>query len=122
MSCKALVIGLGLTTLVASTPALAGRAATPNEQEAIKRSVLHALKDPESARFGDFIVGVEKDGTITVCGWVNAKNSYGGYTGMSPFYGLMTADPLLFLPVGIGGDRNMTKAIRQMCTQGGAPL
>ncbi len=51
---------------------LASRADVPAARAALKRS----LKDPESARFRDeaFYPGA-------VCGLINSKNSYGGYTG-----------------------------------------
>jgi len=42
------------------------------------------LKDPDSARFGRIFQGRGIVGMITVCGEVNAKNGYGGYTGMTP--------------------------------------
>jgi hypothetical protein len=52
------------------------------------------MKDPEAARFSDTMAGARKaDGTITVCGYVNGKNSYGGYVGMSPFVGLLADGP-----------------------------
>ena len=40
----------------------------------------HMLKDPESARFSLEIQHAE-----AVCGFVNSKNSYGGYVGESPY-------------------------------------
>lgn len=45
------------------------------------------LKDPESAIFSDLITTLAPDnkGFIGICGQVNAKNSYGGYTGNKPF-------------------------------------
>ncbi|MCD2164669.1 hypothetical protein [Comamonas koreensis] len=52
-----------------------------------KSAVGMRLKDPESARFGEafVVVPTEKSDTYPdlkiVCGRVNAKNSYGGYTG-----------------------------------------
>ena len=46
-----------------------------------KESVLALLKDPDSAKFGTVVV---TDSGI-VCGYVNAKNSFGGYTGEKPF-------------------------------------
>jgi len=49
---------------------------------AVKKYVLSVLKDPESARF--YNVQAFNDNTI-VCGYVNAKNSYGGYTGKQVF-------------------------------------
>lgn len=42
------------------------------------------LRDPSSADFGKVFVS-EKSGEETVCGGINAKNSFGGYTGMQPF-------------------------------------
>lgn len=49
----------------------------------LKRS----LKDPESARVsGVYTVKTEYSGdAINVCGFINAKNSYGGYTGNKLF-------------------------------------
>ncbi|WP_394065393.1 hypothetical protein [Alcaligenes sp. WGS1538] len=45
------------------------------------------LKDPESARIsGVYTVKTEYTGdTVNVCGLINAKNSYGGYTGSRLF-------------------------------------
>ncbi len=45
-------------------------------------SVRSALKDPTSAKFKDVRIA---DVTGAVCGQVNAKNSYGGYTGFGWF-------------------------------------
>jgi len=46
----------------------------------------NSLKDPDSARFYG-IYSVQKPGQPrpSVCGFVNAKNSYGGYTGKTMF-------------------------------------
>jgi len=55
--------------------------------DAIKRHVRSSLKDPESARFGEMGAVKTKDGETIICGRVNAKNSYGGYTGMTTFMG-----------------------------------
>lgn len=42
------------------------------------------MKDPESAQFSDVMV-VRASGKPIVCGDVNAKNSFGGYTGRKGF-------------------------------------
>lgn len=47
--------------------------------------VKRRLKDPESAQFGDQWVG-GKDGTV-FCGFVNAKNGFGGYNGQQLYFG-----------------------------------
>ena len=58
----------------------------------LKNAVRDGLKDPSSAQFGPYIAfNVKKaDGTTTMaaCGYVNAKNSYGGYVGMTPYNAL----------------------------------
>lgn len=51
---------------------------------AVKAAISRALKDPESARWGDVFVS-RKGGEPVVCGHVNARNSFGGYTGAQPF-------------------------------------
>jgi hypothetical protein len=57
--------------------------------DAAKRALMAALKDPESARLGPMrrhnvtdAMGRRFD---VVCGTVNSKNSFGGYTGAQPF-------------------------------------
>lgn len=54
------------------------------DKQAIKdaiRVVKSQLKDPDSAKFKDVLVMKDK----SVTGLVNAKNSYGGYTGYTRF-------------------------------------
>ena len=55
----------------------------------VKVNVLARLKDPGSAYFGRVFVRVpdkfDKKANGIVCGSVNAKNSFGGYTGMQGF-------------------------------------
>lgn len=46
-----------------------------------KSFVVASLKDPDSANFRNFQAGTSR----SICGAVNARNSYGGYTGFSPF-------------------------------------
>lgn len=52
-----------------------------------KAIVANKLKDPESAQFKDLVQRPpsEPGKSAVVCGWVNAKNSYGGYVGFKPF-------------------------------------
>ncbi|MFI8480655.1 hypothetical protein ACIGCM_08805 [Pseudomonas sp. NPDC078700] len=59
--------------------------ATMDEQENAKATVVSKLKDPESARFGEIWAMQGTNGKRSVCGYVNAKNSYGGYTGQKMF-------------------------------------
>lgn len=56
---------------------------------ATKAAVAKGLKDPQSATFSHMTRAMRPNArgvpTDTVCGSVNAKNSYGGYTGARPF-------------------------------------
>lgn len=49
-----------------------------------KLKMRQRLKDPESAQFSDVMV-VRVTGKPVVCGEVNAKNSFGGFTGRKGF-------------------------------------
>jgi hypothetical protein len=79
------------------TPAGTGRAFS---QDVVEVAVRAKLRDPQSAIFRDLSatndrkIGTMKAGLI-VCGYVNAKNGFGGYTGdkmFITFYRIGTAD------------------------------
>lgn len=64
----------------------------PSDVQAVagaKQTVSGKLKDPDSAKFGDVkrktTPNVAGEPTDVVCGKVNAKNAYGGYTGAKGF-------------------------------------
>lgn len=61
-----------------------------------KDMVLQRLKDPKSAEFKDVYFLQGTDGVPMTCGLVNAKNSFGGYTGFKHFVSAGTAE-LTFL-------------------------
>jgi hypothetical protein len=72
---------------------LATAAAThAQEQDAAateaKTMMATKLFDAESARFLDVVrvVSPETGKTRIICGWVNAKNTFGGYVGFRPFF------------------------------------
>lgn len=55
-------------------------------KDAAIKSVSSQLKDPYSAQFSDMTASDQSlSGGIVVCGRVNAKNSYGAYSGSVPF-------------------------------------
>ena len=54
--------------------------------EMTRQSVLSELKDPESAQFKKIELVTNSLNEKAVCGEVNAKNSYGGYTGFKAFF------------------------------------
>lgn len=66
------------------------KAAVPEARAEEARNAVRAmLKDPESAQFRNIYsrgMGGKPIPNATVCGEVNAKNSYGGYIGFTRFY------------------------------------
>ena len=57
----------------------------------LKQAVRRNLKDPDSAKFGSYTAFSHiSKGTsqIAVCGYVNAKNSYGGYAGELAYFAI----------------------------------
>lgn len=55
-----------------------------------KASISYDMKDPESSKFRDIKINKTRGGADILCGQVNAKNSYGAYTGFTDFYYLNT--------------------------------
>src|SRR5262245_34863885 len=76
---------------------------TAVQVETVKDGLRRVLRDPESIQLGKLVAGRSDKGAIAVCGWVNAKNGFGGYTGERPFSGMMTEDAehkTVFSPIG----------------------
>ncbi|AVS91419.1 hypothetical protein C8246_05925 [Paracidovorax avenae] len=61
----------------------------PPLDETVLRSAFKSLKDPNSAQFRDIKYKPNKGGW-TMCGEVNAKNSFGAFTGFQRFYGVVS--------------------------------
>jgi len=57
---------------------------TPSQLAVAKDAVAYLMKDPGSAQFRN-VRAMDRAGSVSVCGEVNAKNSYGGYGGFNPF-------------------------------------
>lgn len=97
---------------------------TAQQQQQVRTGTAKRLKDPEAARFGKLNATRAKDGSITVCGYVNGKNSYGGYTGYSPFMGMFLAPPRsgTYEVVKIGSRETEQQAIISVCGQAGVPM
>lgn len=97
---------------------------TAQQQQQVRAGTAKRLKDPEAARFGKLAATRAKDGSITVCGYVNGKNAYGGYVGMSPFMGVFLAPPNgnTYEVVKIGSRDTEQQAIITVCGQAGVPM
>lgn len=77
--------------------------------------VKEALKDPDSAKFSDLkAYGRESDPrSIDVCGRVNAKNSYGGYSG-SAWFVVTRGEVLIYDSYAKGANAN-NSIVRVLC-------
>ncbi|MGO6970123.1 hypothetical protein [Rhizobium ruizarguesonis] len=91
------------------------------EQSAIQAGIRTHLKDPTSPLFGGMEAARGDNGLIYVCGMVNAKNSYGGYTGDQPYFGMLIGDAprAAFAVVGFGGTLTESRAILSACKEHG---
>ncbi|WP_139150920.1 hypothetical protein [Halofilum ochraceum] len=111
----ALLAGCATGTNTASTESVDQRIELTDQQvKAIKAGVRDALVDPESARFGNMVAGAKNDGSIYVCGMVNAKNRMGGYSGATPFIGMILSNGQ-FAPVSLDPSESGRYATNQRC-------
>ncbi|MBT2145280.1 MULTISPECIES: hypothetical protein [unclassified Rhodanobacter] len=109
---------LAVMVLAGAHAQTAKRAATPKELAAIKDSLQSTLKDADSLKFKDVDVSLDSKGTL--CGLLNAKNSYGAYVGYVYFFGAVFTEHLKE-PVAMvlsidDGDTNIAE---QMCKKYG---
>ena len=88
---------------------------SPQQVQVISAGVQRRLTDPASARFSGIVAGRMPDGTLYVCGSVDARTREGSYTGEQPFFG--TLDQRGFVPTTIGGTLEQSQAMRNYCRQ-----
>lgn len=93
----------------------------PADVDVVKAAIVKILKDPESARFGKMDAVRTADDTVAVCGLVNAKNSFGGYGGDSPFIGELTAGKFNIQVFG-DGEVKTTQALGRCSNLGATDL
>lgn len=78
---------------------LKSRELTAAEKSMIATAVKNNLKDPESAKFKwNKLLYSGKADVESYCGYVNARNSYGGYTGFDIFNVILVRENGKFLP------------------------
>lgn len=87
----------------------------------IRRAVLARLRDPDSARFSPIERAAEQtNGDKVICGFVNARNGFGGYTGDTPYMAVMRSHLVAELALGVG--RETDAALVTVCRQLGAQI
>lgn len=114
---KRIFLVLILSTLFLSV--VGARPLTSIEKLAIEKSVKSQLKDPESARFTfpNLLEGSLTDLPGRYCGKVNAKNSYGGYSGDVWF--ATNINTLKNGEIQVEMQEGNPLDIAEICTQGG---
>lgn len=121
---KSILLALcaSVSACVSAAPAGSVKTTTLNmaQIDAIHSIVLSKLRDPGSVQWGEHKAGTDANGKTFVCGMVNAKNGFGGYTGMTPYMGEF--DSGQFKLGGLGGVPEVTTAIYQVCAQHGLGL
>ena len=91
---------------------------TDQQRQAVDTAIRDVMKDPDSVKIKN-IVSTRRDGTVFVCGAVNAKNSYGGYTGFTPFridIDEATSQTTIKSLPGVNADFMAKDMARAMCT------
>jgi len=91
----------------------------------VKKGIAAGLKDPNSALFGDMVTFQDQNGVLRVCGYVNGRNSFGGYTGMQPFLAVYVPSENYVNLVRVGSTPIERASISKVClknTKAGEPL
>lgn len=109
-----------LAGCVSPPPVTEPASLTPAQLLVVQNAVRVELKDPYSAMFGGYRASRHQDGHLTVCGYVNARNSYGGYAGQQPYLGALTNGQFDVVAVGLVGTDNY--ALLATCRRGGAGI
>jgi len=97
------------------------------QQKEVHQGVQRALKDPGSAQFGEASAVIDDKGLITVCGYVNARNSFGGYTGQKRYIGMLADSTnastkkrfMAFSVAAMGGGQADDFAVNETCQKAG---
>lgn len=83
----ALLLALPVAACVNNTPVTtAPFKPTAAEMAQARAAVADEMKDPASAQFREGRSYILSNGDRAYCGEINAKNSYGGYNGFTPYW------------------------------------
>jgi hypothetical protein len=105
------------TTAISNDPTGRQVTLTAQERQLVSNGVRSTLKDPYSAVLGGMAAAKNSSGTITVCGTVNAKNSFGGYVGSNFYIGEISSDAFALSTVAKDDDQRV--AIFSECERRG---
>lgn len=102
--------------------AVAPYSLTKEDAALILQGLQRSVRDPRSLILGEAKAVKRSSGTIEVCGLVNGKNAFGGYTGFQPYNGHLIkgiAGVNSFAVIGIGDGSHKSEAVLQVCRRGG---
>lgn len=88
----------------------------------IRMGLLGSVRDPDSLVFGDSKAIKHDNGLIEVCGTVNGKNGFGGYTGFVPYNGILgpnSTGERVFVVAGFGDGGSGSYAVLKLCREHG---
>lgn len=80
--------------------------------EKIRQAIKQKLTDPDSAKFKNMRLFNAGQKSELVCGEINSKNRFGGYTGFQPFAYAIDQSEGFFE---VGGDLGSVLLIKTMC-------
>jgi len=109
---RTLVITLNAAVAFLGLTALASPAMAVSENKQVENEIRQLLKDPDSAKFGSLFKCSLTDNAWM--GTLNAKNSYGGYTGMDEFY-YKRGEGLIFFSTADEMERAVFGVKRSVC-------
>lgn len=101
----------------APDPPVAPTSLNPGQTAAVRTFIVRMMKDPESVRHGRIVAGREPSGRLLICGEINAKNSYGGYTGMLPYVVHMNGSQISLYS--IASRPELAEYVYPLCTKRG---
>lgn len=87
---KAQVVAMAVALL--ATAAHAAQVPDAKAITAAQNEIRDRMKDPAATQFRNVRVVRDSQGGANVCGEVNAKNSYGAYTGFAGFVSMVGSD------------------------------
>jgi hypothetical protein len=97
-----------------------------SEKKLIVETVTKEFKDPAAAQFRWLPITVDNQNSVsslTYCGMVNGRNSYGAYTGFTPFsvfVAIKNGKIVIAAPLGVGSPGNtIEKAVFKTCMDQG---
>ncbi len=90
MYVRSVILAAAALGACATIPPLTPMPLTPAQIKTVEEGARRGLKDPDSAKFEGIVGGRNAQGDVFACGYVNSRNSFGGYVGMQPFGGMIT--------------------------------